>query len=61
MAVQGDNDWLSEPLHIADMTVQVLQTLCQSCSIRLFDVFQIDTAVHLQSLGGGNNHHQPWL
>ena len=61
MAVQRHYDRLTETLHVADMTVQVLQTLSQSCGIRFFDVVKIHTTVHLQALGGGDNHHKTRL
>ena len=61
VTVQGDHDGLSEALHIADVAVQVLQTLRQSRCIGLLDMLEGHTAVHLQALCGGNDDHQSGL
>ena len=57
MTVEGNDYWLSETLHVADVAVQILQALRQSCGVRLLDVLKIYTSVHLQSLGGSYDHH----
>ena len=43
------------------MAVQVLQSLSQSLDVRLLDLFQGHTAVHLQTLCSGYDDHQTGL
>ena len=61
MTIEGDDNGLSEALHVTDVTVQVLQTFRQSFGIWLLDVFKCHSAMHFQTLCSGYNDNQSRL